>query len=154
MAGSGRSAASTARERPSLVRWLAERARRRGFATSEVQISEGETPLDHLETVYRRVSEHLATPELAGGALGAVLDGWPFALDEDVLAAGEVLDVRGDGVGTDPHVLRGVRVVSGQRQNLLSTPLLQDELRRVTEQARAQVWTLADDPRRRTRRPG
>ncbi len=35
------------------ARWLAERARQQGFATSEVQVSEGETPLHHLETVYR-----------------------------------------------------------------------------------------------------
>ena len=44
-------------------RWLQERARTRGFATSEVQISEGETPLHHLETVYRRLAERLATPD-------------------------------------------------------------------------------------------
>lgn len=30
------------------VRWISERARVRGFATAEVQISEGETPLHHL----------------------------------------------------------------------------------------------------------
>src|SRR3989440_12924559 len=41
------------------VRWLAERARRRGFATSEVQISESETPLHRHETVYRRIVERL-----------------------------------------------------------------------------------------------
>ena len=51
------------------VRWLAERARRAGFATSEVQISEGETPLHHLETVYRRLVERLATAEVTTGAL-------------------------------------------------------------------------------------
>jgi DNA-binding NtrC family response regulator len=33
------------------ARWLQERARRRGFATAEVQISETETPLHRLETV-------------------------------------------------------------------------------------------------------
>ena len=31
-----------------------------GFAVAEVQISEGETPLHRLETVYRRVVENLA----------------------------------------------------------------------------------------------
>src|SRR5262245_41743988 len=35
------------------ARWLQERAKRLGFATSEVQISESETPLHRLETVYR-----------------------------------------------------------------------------------------------------
>ena len=34
-------------------RWLQDRARRMGFATAEVQISETETPLHRLEAVYR-----------------------------------------------------------------------------------------------------
>ena len=58
------------------VRWLAERARSLGFATAEVQISEGETPLHHLETVYRRVCERLTTTDAAGGALRTVVDSW------------------------------------------------------------------------------
>jgi hypothetical protein len=33
------------------ARWLEDRARGRGFATSEVQISETETPLHRVETV-------------------------------------------------------------------------------------------------------
>src|ERR1022692_4005571 len=36
-----------------LTRYLAERALRRGFAVAEVQISETQTPLHRLETVYR-----------------------------------------------------------------------------------------------------
>lgn len=75
------------------VRWLAERARRRGFATSEVQISETETPLHRHETVYRRIVERLSTPEQDGGALRGVLDAWFYALDEDALAEG--------GIGAD-----------------------------------------------------
>lgn len=39
------------------VRWLQEQARRQGFACSEVQISETETPLHRLETLYRRLME-------------------------------------------------------------------------------------------------
>src|SRR5216683_2129605 len=38
------------------ARWLAERAKRRGMAAAEVQISETETPLHRLETVYRRLA--------------------------------------------------------------------------------------------------
>src|SRR3954447_22472292 len=72
------------------VRWLAERARRAGFATSEVQISEGETPLHHLETVYRRLVERLATAEVATGALRSIVDGWFFGLEQEVLEAGSV----------------------------------------------------------------
>jgi hypothetical protein len=71
-----------------VVRWLAERARTQGFATAEVQISEGGTPLHHLEAVYRRLCERLTTADTAGGALRSVVDSWFFALHEDVVAAG------------------------------------------------------------------
>ncbi|MFV0309064.1 MAG: BREX system ATP-binding protein BrxD [Desertimonas sp.] len=71
------------------VRWIAERARSRGFATAEVQISEGETPLHHLETVYRRLCERLTTSDTpTGGALRAIVDSWFFALHEDVVSSG------------------------------------------------------------------
>jgi len=72
------------------VRWLAERARTQGFATAEVQISEGETPLHHLETVYRRLCERLTTADAPTGALRTIVDSWFFALHDDVLAAGGV----------------------------------------------------------------
>jgi hypothetical protein len=71
-----------------VVRWLAERARTQGFATAEVQVSEGETPMHHLQAVYRRLCERLATADTAGGALRSVVDSWFFALHEDVVAAG------------------------------------------------------------------
>ena len=47
------------------ARWLQERARATGFATSEVQISETETPLHRWEAVYRRLVERLATSDTA-----------------------------------------------------------------------------------------
>lgn len=73
------------------ARWLADRARKLGFATSEVQISETETPLHRLETVYRRLTERLATSDMSqGGALRNIIDGWFFALEEDILAEGQV----------------------------------------------------------------
>jgi hypothetical protein len=71
-------------------RWLAERARQIGFATSEVQVSETETPLHRLETVYRRLMERLCTPDTPSGAFRNILDGWFFTLEEDVLAEGKV----------------------------------------------------------------
>ncbi|MFD2082892.1 P-loop protein of unknown function [Actinopolymorpha cephalotaxi] len=73
-------------------RWLAERAKRAGLATTEVQISENETPLHRLETVYRRLTEHLATAEFTPSALRPIVDSWFFALEEDVLAEGQVDD--------------------------------------------------------------
>jgi hypothetical protein len=72
------------------VRWLQERARRQGFACSEVQISETETPLHRLETVYRRLLERLSTADAPQGALRNVIEAWFYALEEDVLAGGEV----------------------------------------------------------------
>lgn len=71
-------------------RWLQERARSRGFATSEVQVSETETPLHRMETVYRRLTERLATQDASEGALRNVVDGWFYTLEEDVLAEGGV----------------------------------------------------------------
>src|SRR6266851_670335 len=71
------------------ARWLAERAKWRGFAVTEIQISETETPLHRLETVYRRLAERLATPSHPPGALRDVVDGWFYTLEEDALAGGE-----------------------------------------------------------------
>ncbi|UKA76472.1 BREX system ATP-binding protein BrxD [Arthrobacter sp. FW306-07-I] len=70
------------------ARWLVEAAKKRGFATAEIQVSETETPLHRLETVYRRVTENLATSEFAPSALREIVDGWFFALEQDVIAAG------------------------------------------------------------------
>jgi P-loop Domain of unknown function (DUF2791) len=71
-------------------RWLQERARSRQFATSEVQISETETPLHRMETVYRRLIERIATADSGEGAFRGIVDGWFYALEQDVLAEGKV----------------------------------------------------------------
>ncbi len=73
-----------------LVRWVQESAKKEGFATAEVQISESETPLHRLETVYRRAMEQLSTPDCFLGAFRSVLDGWFYGLEEDVLAEGNI----------------------------------------------------------------
>ena len=72
------------------ARWLAERVKRRGLATSEIQISETETPLHRLETVYRRLVEQLSTASHQPSALREVIEAWFFTLEEDVLAEGGV----------------------------------------------------------------
>lgn len=72
------------------ARWLQEQAKNEGFATAEVQVSETETPLHKLETVYRRLMERLATAESDHGALRSIVDAWFFCLEEDVLAEGTV----------------------------------------------------------------
>lgn len=64
-------------------RWLTERAREAGFASAEIQISETETPLHKLETVYRRITDSMSTPSFRD-----VIDGWFFVLDGDVRDSG------------------------------------------------------------------
>ena len=71
------------------ARWLQEMARRGGFASSEVQISETETPLHRLETVYRRLVENLSTTDTRLGALRSIVDGWFYTLEEEVLQSSE-----------------------------------------------------------------
>lgn len=72
------------------ARWLGERAKRAGLAVSEIQISETETPLHRLETVYRRLTERLTTATHQPSALRAVVDAWFYTLEEELLDAGEV----------------------------------------------------------------
>ena len=72
------------------ARWLQERAKRLGFATAEVQVSEAETPLHRLETVYRRAMERLSTANAFRGAFRPVVDGWFYTLEEEVLAEGKL----------------------------------------------------------------
>jgi hypothetical protein len=80
-------------------RWLQQEARALNFATAEVQISETETPLHKLETVYRRMLERLATSSARSGAFRGIIDNWFFALEEDVINAGGV------GQGGDEQAL-------------------------------------------------
>ena len=73
-----------------ISRWLRERAHRLGFACAEVQISETETPLNRLETVYRRLMERLTTADSPSGAFRNIIEAWFFTLEEDVLSQGAV----------------------------------------------------------------
>lgn len=74
------------------VRWLAERAKRANFVTAEVQVSEGETPLHRLETVYRRVVERLSTADESVGAFRGIVDRWLYILEEEAIDAGEATE--------------------------------------------------------------
>ena len=69
-------------------RWFQERAKQRNFAAAEVQISETETPLHRLETVYRRLIERLNLAGTREGAFREIIDSWFYSLEEDVIAAG------------------------------------------------------------------
>lgn len=99
------------------ARWLADRARKLGFATAEVQVSETETPLHRLETVYRRLMERLSTADTPQGAWRNVVDGWFYALEEDVLAEGAI-----DGDDQEALLLR-------------TNELLEQRLAKVSESA-------------------
>jgi bacteriophage exclusion system BrxC/D-like protein len=71
-------------------RWVQEHAKKKGFAAAEVQISETETPLHRLETVYRRAMEQLSTTDCFLGAFRSIVDGWFYGLEEDVLTEGTI----------------------------------------------------------------
>jgi hypothetical protein len=71
-------------------RWLEHRARGRGFATTLVQVSESDTPLHRMETVYRRAIQALQTAEWSDGTFRSLIDRWFFNLEEEVLSSGKV----------------------------------------------------------------
>lgn len=97
------------------ARWIEQRALNNGFAVAEVQISETDTPLHKLETVYRRTTEELRTTASPTRAFRDVLDAWIAAVDMDAEAAGrdrgDVIDERLAGVAqvapVFPLALRG-----------------------------------------------
>ncbi|MEZ4400068.1 MAG: BREX system ATP-binding protein BrxD [Kofleriaceae bacterium] len=67
------------------ARWLGHRAHARGFATTLVQISETETPLYKLQTLYRRAIENLQTQEWTDGAFASLIDRWLYSLEAELI---------------------------------------------------------------------
>ncbi len=112
------------------ARWLAERAKRRGMAATEIQISETETPLHRLETVYRRLVERLTTASYPPSALRDVVEAWFFTLEEEVLAAGTV-PLGADGQPDLAALAAGVDELMEQRlaDVARTTPLFASALR-------------------------
>jgi hypothetical protein len=98
-----------------LARWLQDRAQRKGFATAEVQISETETPLHRLETVYRRLMERLSTSDCEQGAARSLIDSWFYVLEEDVLAEGKVAASDSDALLARTNELLEKRLTSISR---------------------------------------
>ena len=97
------------------ARWLEHRALEKGFATTLVQISETDTPLYRMETVYRRAIEALQTKEWADAAFRSLIDRWFFQLEEEVLAQGKA-DPNNDAaveLGVGELLEQRLRVVSG-----------------------------------------
>ncbi len=91
------------------ARWVAERAKQAGLATSEIQISETETPLHRLETVYRRLCETLTTATEPPSAFRSVLDSWFFTLESTALQRSS------DGSGDPAAVADAVDELIGSR---------------------------------------
>lgn len=98
------------------ARWLQERAMARGFAVAEVQVSETETPLHRLETVYRRLTERLRTSDTPSGAWRSIVEGWFFALEQDVLAEGGVDEADSDALNARVTDLMEKRLTSIKQQ--------------------------------------
>lgn len=94
------------------ARWLGERAKSVGMAVAEVQISETETPLHRLETVYRRLCERLTTASDLPSAFRPVLDSWLYALEEDVLADQSVSADDADALGAAVDALLEQRLAA------------------------------------------
>lgn len=69
------------------ARHLCARARQRQFATAEVQISVNDTPLHHLETIYRRLIEQLQTESDGPHAFRDVVEGWLYQVGDEVSRA-------------------------------------------------------------------
>jgi hypothetical protein len=95
-------------------RWLEHRALEKGFATTLVQISETDTPLYRMETVYRRAIEALQTKEWSDAAFRSLVDRWFFQLEEEVLALGTV------NPNDDAAVERSVGELLEQRLRVVS----------------------------------
>ncbi|MFI7394710.1 BREX system ATP-binding protein BrxD [Streptomyces tendae] len=122
------------------ARWLAERAKRRGLAVSEVQISETETPLHRLETVYRRLTERLTTATHQPSALRAVVDSWFYALEEEALAGGDIADDDEEALAAAVDALLEQRLAAVAR----TTPAFSAALRGYRRAVAAGDSTLAE----------
>lgn len=73
-------------------RWIQQHALARNFAVAEVQISELETPLHKLETVYRRATESLRTTAFGSGGFRMVLDTWLYQVEKDSHGSDQVAE--------------------------------------------------------------
>jgi hypothetical protein len=114
------------------ARWLAERAKRAGLATAEVQISETETPLHRLETVYRRLTERLSTATHQPSALRAIVDSWFYTLEEEVLDNGDVDEEDETGLGKAVDALMERRLAEVARTTPAFAAALRGYRRAVT----------------------
>ncbi|WP_295385202.1 BREX system ATP-binding protein BrxD [uncultured Thiodictyon sp.] len=121
-------------------RWLQERARTRRLATSEVQISETDTPLHRMETLYRRVVERISTADSGEGAFRGIVDGWFYALEQDVLADGRIDAQDGDALIVATEALMETRLAAVTKV----APAFSATLRAYRRALQAEDHALAD----------
>jgi P-loop Domain of unknown function (DUF2791) len=88
-------------------------------------VSETETPLHRLETVYRRLTERLTTATHQPSALRPVIDSWLYTLEEEVLDAGSAGADDPDALATAVDALMENRLAAVAR----TTPAFSAALR-------------------------
>ena len=94
------------------ARWVERHAQERGFATALVQISETDTPLYRMETIYRRALESMQTREWSEGAFRSLIDRWFYDLEEEALARPGIGDAEADVVAQEVGTLLEKRLAS------------------------------------------
>lgn len=125
------------------TRHLAERAARRGFATAEVQISETQTPLHRLETVYRRITESLRTASVTPSAFRPIIDSWLYGLEEEAIEADPALAEDGDALSQAVGILMESRLRGVSQRSPLFAHALRGYQRATMEGDAATAESLA-----------
>ncbi|GAA4383447.1 BREX system ATP-binding protein BrxD [Tsukamurella soli] len=74
------------------ARWLAERSLRAGFAASELQVNEIETPLYRLDAVYRQCISGIRTSSVPRGGFRQLIDAWLYTIESDAYEQGRAFD--------------------------------------------------------------
>ncbi len=98
------------------ARWFQQQALQAGWAVAEVQISENDTPLHRLETVYRRAMEGLRTKEWDQGAFRSLVTAWLMSLED------EVVDTDGVDADDPDSLARAVgQLLEGRLANVSAT---------------------------------
>jgi hypothetical protein len=75
-----------------MAQLVIEDAKKRGFATSFVVVSENDLHFHKFDELYRKVVQGLSTPACETGALGDILDRWIGGIEEHLIKLGVSVD--------------------------------------------------------------